>query len=375
MKFGIFYELSVPRPWDHESERRVYLNALEQVELADQLGFDYVWAVEHHFTEEYSHCSAPEIFLTACAMRTRSLHVGHGIVICVPQFNHPIKIAERAAVLDILSRGRLELGTGRSATWAELGGFRANPDDTKATWDEFVHCLPKMWTQERYSYEGQFWSMPERAILPKPYQKPHPRMWVAVTSAGTDLDAADRGLGMLGLSYGSIADQEKKLVEYKRRVKNCTPAGEVVNDEASAMSFMYCHEDDEIAVRDGTPIFTTYNALTNIFVMAREARPTKSYPSLGPLATPALKSGAGALDNKVPEGVLVGDPQRILNTVKRYESAGFDAVNFLLTGIESTPQEKILASLRLFAKEVMPHFRRDDPPRQDRQERAAHGAR
>jgi alkanesulfonate monooxygenase SsuD/methylene tetrahydromethanopterin reductase-like flavin-dependent oxidoreductase (luciferase family) len=217
--------------------------------------------------------------------------------------------------------------------------------------------------------------MPERAILPKPYQKPHPRMWVAVTSAGTDLDAADRGLGMLGLSYGSIADQEKKLVEYKRRVKNCTPAGEVVNDEASAMSFMYCHEDDQIAVRDGTPIFTTYNALTNIFVMAREARPTKSYPSLGPLATPALKSGAGALDNKVPEGVLVGDPQRILNTVKRYESAGFDAVNFLLTGIESTPQEKILASLRLFAKEVMPHFRRGDPPRQDRQERAVHGAR
>ncbi len=247
-----------------------------------------------------------------------------------------------------------------------MGGFRSNPDDTKASWDEFVHCLPGMWTQERYSYEGQFWSMPERAILPKPYQKPHPRMWVAVTSAGTDLDAADRGLGMLGLSYGSIADQEKKLIEYKRRVKNCTPAGQVVNDEASAMSFMYCHEDDDTAIREGTPIFTTYNALTNIFVMAREARPTKSYPSLGPLATPAPKSGAAPLDNKVPEGVLVGDPHRILNAVKRYESAGFDSVNFLLTGIENTPQEKILASLRLFAKEVMPHFQ----PRRTRRARS-----
>jgi alkanesulfonate monooxygenase SsuD/methylene tetrahydromethanopterin reductase-like flavin-dependent oxidoreductase (luciferase family) len=374
MKFGIFYELSVPRPWDPDSEPRVYRDALEQVELADRLGFDYVWAVEHHFTEEYSHCSAPEIFLTACAMRTQRIHVGHGIVICVPQFNHPIKIAERAAVLDILSRGRLELGTGRSATWAELGGFRANPDDTKASWDEFVHCLPKMWTQERYSYDGQFWSMPERAILPKPYQKPHPRMWVAVTSPGTDRDAADRGLGMLGLSYGSIADQEKKLVEYKHRIKNCTPAGEIVNDEASAMTFLYCHEDDDEAIRAGTPIYTTYNALTNIFVMAREARPTKSYPSLGPLATPAPKHDSDA-DNKVPEGVAIGDPQRIIKLIKRYESAGFDAVNFLLTGIEGTPQEKILASLRLFAKEVMPQFRRGEPARDESARRAAGTAR
>ena len=153
MKFGIFYELSVPRPWDQEAERKVYMNALEQVRLADELGFDQVWAVEHHFLEEYSHCSAPELFLTACAMQTKNIHVGHGIVICVPEFNHPIRIAERAAVLDILSGGRLEFGTGRSATWTELGGFRANPDETKKSWDEFVHCIPKMWMQERFSYE------------------------------------------------------------------------------------------------------------------------------------------------------------------------------------------------------------------------------
>ena len=123
MKFGIFYELSVPRPWDRESERTVYERALEQVRLADELGFDQVWAVEHHFLEEYSHCSAPEIFLTACAVQTKNIRVGHGIVVCVPQFNHPIRIAERAAVLDIISGGRLEFGTGRSATWTELGGL------------------------------------------------------------------------------------------------------------------------------------------------------------------------------------------------------------------------------------------------------------
>ena len=155
MKFGLFYELSVPRPWTRESERTVYNNALEQVKLADELGFDQVWAVEHHFLEEYSHCPAPELFLTACAMLTKDIRVGHGIIVCVPEFNHPIKIAEKTAVLDILSGGRLEVGTGRSATWTELAGFNANPDDTKKSWDEFVRCLPKMWTSEQYAYRGR----------------------------------------------------------------------------------------------------------------------------------------------------------------------------------------------------------------------------
>jgi len=160
MKFGLFYELSVPRPWTRESERTVYDNAIEQVKLADELGFDQVWAVEHHFLEEYSHCPAPELFLTACAMVTKRIRVGFGIVVCVPEFNHPIKIAERTAVLDILSGGRVEVGTGRSATWTELAGFNASPDVTKKSWDEFVRCLPKMWTSEKFEFEGEFWSMP-----------------------------------------------------------------------------------------------------------------------------------------------------------------------------------------------------------------------
>src|SRR6202048_4262009 len=142
MKFGLFYEISVPRPWTRETEKTVYDRCLEQVKLADELGFESVFAVEHHFLEEYSHCPAPELFLTACAMITKRIRVGHGIIVCVPEFNHPIKIAERTAVLDILSGGRLEVGTGRSATWTELGGFRANPDITKESWVEFALRLP-----------------------------------------------------------------------------------------------------------------------------------------------------------------------------------------------------------------------------------------
>src|SRR5262249_655505 len=154
MDFGVFFELSVPRPFSGDVERRVYANALEQARLADELGFDTLWAVDHHFLEEYSHCSAPEIFLAACAMQTQRIRLGHGAVVCVPAMNHPVRVAERAAVLDIVSGGRLEFGTARSSTWTELGGFEVDPETTKKTWDEYVRVLPKMWTQERFAWDG-----------------------------------------------------------------------------------------------------------------------------------------------------------------------------------------------------------------------------
>ena len=357
MKFGIFHEISVPRPWDRESERTVYERALEQVRLADELGFDQVWAVEHHFLEEYSHCSSPEIFLTACAAQTKNIRIGHGIVVCVPQMNHPVRIAERAATLDIISGGRLEVGTGRSATWTELGGFCANPDDTKKSWDEIVRCLPKMWTQERFSYEGSAFRMPPRTILPKPYQKPHPPMWVAITRPGTELDGADRGLGWLGLTLGGLEEQEKRMAEYRRRIKVCEPVGDIVNEQVNTVNFLYCHEDDATGVATGQRLQGAFGYAAAQLVSAREAYPTPAYPALGLL--PQLRpDGESPGDSvRVPEGLTIGSPDRIIDALKKWEAVGADRVNFLLNALEVVPQEEVLASMRLFAKEVMPKFR------------------
>src|SRR4029453_11352780 len=170
MKFGIFFEMSTPRPFSSGVEAAVFHNALEQARVADELGFDWVWAVEHHFLEEYSHCSAPEVVLAAVAAQTERVRIGHGAVVCVPEVNHPIRVAERCAALDIVSGGRLEVGTARSSTWTELGGFNVDPDTTKKTWDEYVRVLPKMWTQERFAWDGVSFSMPERNVLRKPIQ-------------------------------------------------------------------------------------------------------------------------------------------------------------------------------------------------------------
>jgi alkanesulfonate monooxygenase SsuD/methylene tetrahydromethanopterin reductase-like flavin-dependent oxidoreductase (luciferase family) len=357
VEFGVFMELSVPRPWTAESERQVYANALEQVRLADELGFDYVWAVEHHFLEEYSHCSAPDLFLTACAMQTKRIRVGHGVVACVPQYQSPIRIAERAAALDILSGGRLELGTGRSATWTELGGFRANPDETKKTWDEFVRVIPKMWTQERFSWQGRAFSMPERAVLPKPIQKPHPPMWVAVTSPGTEFDAADRGLGCLGLTPGGFQESEKKINGYRARVANCDPVGEFVNNKVSTINFLSCAEDGDRARKAGLRVASIFSYMASQLLSAKEVLPTRSYPSEGLL--PALRREAGGPGDAAQgfKGVTMGTPDDVASAIRKWESVGYDGINFFVNFMEVLPQQYILDSLRLFAKEVMPQFK------------------
>ncbi len=357
MKFGIFFEISVPRPWDADAEKTVYDRCIEQTVVADQAGFDYVWAVEHHFLEEYSHCSAPEVFLTACAVKTERIRIGQGIAVGGPEINHQVRVAERAAVMDIISGGRYDFGTGRSATWTELGGFRADPDTTKATWDEFVSTIPKMWTQERFSHDGVAYSMPSRAVLPKPYQKPHPPMWVAVTSPGTELDAADRGMGALGLTFVDFSVQEKRTREYRRRIQNCEPVGSRVTDQVAAVNFLFCHEDDAKGIQTGRRLAGTFGYMAAQLVSARENYPGRGYQSFGLLPQlrrrPSADPGVAA---DLPPNLCIGDPERCLRMLKGWESTGVDGVNFLLNAGETVPQDEVLASLRLFGKEVMPHF-------------------
>jgi alkanesulfonate monooxygenase SsuD/methylene tetrahydromethanopterin reductase-like flavin-dependent oxidoreductase (luciferase family) len=358
MKFGIFFEMSTPRPFTPEIEASVLHNALEQARLADELGFDWVWAVEHHFLEEYSHSSAPEVTLAAIAAQTERIRIGHGAVVCVPEMNHPVRVAERCATLDLLSRGRLEVGTARSSTWTELGGFNVDPDETKKTWDEFVRALPHLWADGHASWEGNCFSMPERNVLPKPYQKPHPPLWVTVTSPGTELDAADRGLGCLGVAAAGYAEQERRTAEYFRRIEHCDPISGIVTREVTTLNFLYCHEDPLTAAQTGMGMVGTFGLANSHLMWTREAYPTRAYQSLGNLApkTGGTKSGGPGDAYGIPEGICVGDPDIIVAALKRWESIGLTGINFLLNGLEVIPQAQVLASMRLFAQEVMPHF-------------------
>src|SRR6266700_3549239 len=186
MQFGIFYEHQLPRPWVEGAELKLFQDALDQVELADKLGIDYAWEVEHHFLEEYAHSSAPEVFLAACSQRTKRIRLGHGIVLMPPPYNHPARVAERIATLDLVSAGRVEWGTGESASLAELGGFGISVQDKQPMWQEATREAANMMVMDPYpGYQGKYFSMPCRNVVPKPVQKPHPPIWVAASRRAT----------------------------------------------------------------------------------------------------------------------------------------------------------------------------------------------
>ena len=156
MRFGVFYELQLPRPWAEGDEHRLFKEALEQVVLADRLGFDYAWDVEHHFLDEYSHSSAPEVFLAAAAARTSRIRLGHGIRQVIPNYNHPARTAEGLATLDLLSDGRVEFGIGEGATRLELGAFGISARSKRALALEAAEQICNMMTLTPYpGFEGE----------------------------------------------------------------------------------------------------------------------------------------------------------------------------------------------------------------------------
>jgi len=195
VKFALFYEIPVARPWDPESEHRAYKNTLEQVMLGDRLGFHSVWTVEHHFLEEYSHCSNPEVLYGAVAARTKNIRIGYGVRLLPAPYNHPIRTAESVAVLDLISDGRVDFGTGRSSTRAELEGFNVDPDQTRAMWREALGHIVGAWTEDEYQAQGEYWQMPRRRVHPKPFQDPHPPIWGATSSVEGHYEIGSRGLG------------------------------------------------------------------------------------------------------------------------------------------------------------------------------------
>lgn len=352
MKFGIFYEHSVQKPWTRESELRAYHQALEQIELADELGFDQVWEVEHHFLEEYSHSSAPEVFLAAAAARTKRIRIGQGIAVCLPPMNHPARIAERAAALDLISNGRLEFGTGRSATWTEVGAFGIDPDATKEMWDEVIRAIPRMWTEDEFEWNGKYFKMPPRNVLPKPIQDPHPPMWVAVSSPETAVQAAERGIGMLGVTLGTPADYKRLVSDYRRIIKHCDPVGKFVNNQVNAASWMYCGEDEnEARAVGGGAAFHFFRAAAHLVGLGG-IYPSHAYTAHANAT--ALLSQAEI--QSLREGFPVGTPEQIIENLRYWEEVGVERVVCMINFDQQIPHKKVLASLERFAKFVMPEF-------------------
>src|SRR5438270_13102932 len=249
MRFGLFYEHQLPRPWEDGAEQRLYDDALEQIEIADRAGFDYVWQVEHHFMEEYSHSSAPEVFLAAASQRTTRIRLGHGIVNVMPQVNHPARVAERIATLDLVSGGRVEFGTGESSAELELGGFRIPRADKREMWQESLGAIARMFVEDSFlGHEGKYFSMPVRNVVPKPVQKPHPPLWVACSRRETIHLAAKLGIGALTFAFVSPEEARQWVTDYYTTLENeCEPIGYAINANIAIVTGFMCDRDQDRA--------------------------------------------------------------------------------------------------------------------------------
>jgi len=362
MKFGIFYEHQLPRPWREGDEQRLYNEALEQVELADRLGIDYAWEVEHHFLEEYSHSSAPEVFLAACAQRTERIRLGHGIRLMPPGFNHPAKIAATIATLDLVSNGRVDFGTGESASRMELEGFGIARKEKQAMWREATEQAANMLVMDPYpGYQGKYFSMPCRNLVPKPVQKPHPPMWMACSSREMIHMAAKNGLGALTFAFIDPDEAEHWVQDYYRTIETeCVPIGHTVNPNIAMVTGFSCHEDAEEARRRGADGFRFFGFALGYYYMFGNHKPGRS----------DIWSQFDAARETMPSNSFggIGSPDQLRAHLRRFAEVGVDQTIFIQQGGNNRHQH-ICESLELFAKGVMPEFKENEQRRQEDKER------
>ncbi|MET0145269.1 MAG: LLM class flavin-dependent oxidoreductase [Ilumatobacteraceae bacterium] len=353
MRFGIFYELQLPKPWGRDDEYRLLNDALDQVELADRLGYDYAWEVEHHFLEEYSHSSAPEVFLAAASQRTKQIRLGHGIIQLTT--NHPAHVAERVSTLDLLSHGRVELGMGEAASVTELHPFGRRFRDKRAVWEDAVRCLLPMFWEEGWEYHGEWFDFPLRNVIPKPRQQPHPPLWVACSQLDTIEMAGRRGLGALGFQFVSAAAAVAWVnAYYNSYVKRLDPLGPYrTNPNIAVVSQFMCAETDEEAQRraDGSSFFQ--------FAL-------RFYSEKGPVVpgTTSLwdeyQSWKQTPAGQQAQGGLVGSPATIRERLHRFAQSNVDQV-ILLNQAGRNRHEHICEALDMFAADVMPDFHAMEP--------------
>jgi alkanesulfonate monooxygenase SsuD/methylene tetrahydromethanopterin reductase-like flavin-dependent oxidoreductase (luciferase family) len=372
VKFGIFYEHQLPRPWSDTSEHQLISDALEQIEFADRLGVQYLWEVEHHFLEEYSHSSAPEVFLAAASQRTLRMRIGHGVVQTAPGYNHPARIAERIAMLDLVSDGRVEFGTGESSSDAELAGFGVDRASKREAWLEGLEVAIRCMTETPFGgVEGRFVTMPPRNVVPKPVQKPHPPLWVACSRRDTILLAAEKGIGALSFAFVEPEDAKQWVDEYEAVLRDrCVPVGLAVNPQVACVTPMMCATSEEEALARGLEgaNFFGYSlahyyvfgehvpASTNVWDEFLQRRGKAGYSPEAALAArrETLGAKAAAGDHTGLRGA-VGTPSQLREFLTRYEAAGVDQLIFVMQAGHNR-HEDIMESLELFGTQVLPEF-------------------
>lgn len=356
MRFSLFFEMQISNP-NRETEIQLFHDCVAQAVLADEVGFDGIWAVEHHGLFEYAHSSAPEIFLSFVAAKTKKISIGHGATLLPGRYNHPIRIAERIATLDILSEGRVKWGTAKSGTAVEQGAFEINPAELESQWREAVHMIPKMWRDEVFTWEGKHYRIPPTQIIPKPFQKPHPPIFAACSRPELAVGAGELGLGVLNFAIYQDHILKEKILDYRNAIASATPAGDFITNQFCCNPATLVLKDDKKAAQyglRGSRFFV--RAMANYYLT--DTRRT------GPLSVPrempsdrqveGFMASRNTKDSQLSS--VIGDPMCARETIQRFVDAGVDELVMVMQ-VGTQPHELIMESIRTMASDVIPYFK------------------
>lgn len=373
MKFSIIYEAQMVDP-SPASERRCFHEMVEQVKLAEEVGFDTIWAVEHTALTQYAHMSAPETFLAFIAGATSRIGIGHGVVCLPPAMNHPVKVAERIATLDILSNGRVHFGMGKGGTQQEAGTFGYDLNELQPMIDESMYLIPKIMVQEEIEHDGTYIKIPRRPIHPKPMQDPHPPLYYACTREATLTLAGSRGIGALVLGFSGPEEIAKKNAIYREAFRNRKPEDQVgfrPTEHLAAFCAATVLDDREEARRiglrgqrffaeaiahwyQGGPKPTIDENLTaedQENILNKEKEQLVTY-----LSEEKIVVGDEHTSNYTVANDAYGTPEDCIRYVQRLIDAGADEVLFLFQ-MGGVPHDAIMRTIRNIGEKVIPHFR------------------
>ena len=359
MEFGLFQggfvhkDMAAANP---NAEHDRLMSEIMLCETADRHNWKYAWFTEHHFLKEYSHISASETLMAWVLARTERMHVGSGIINVTPPVNHPARIAERVAMLDHLSGGRFDFGTGRGSSTTEQAGFGiTDPEITKDMYDEAIAEFKYMWRDGTYSHDGEFFTLPERNVLPKPYVKPHPPMWVAAGNPGTFEKAGKMGLGVLCFTGGS-PEKMKALVDvYKEAIKDADPVGEFVNDNVAITSSFLCLEDADAALDWASRSGNGRQQSLVFRYLDTFPKPAwvPEWPELIP--DPTREQLIAGRENG---SAIVGNVEECAEALRKWDAIGVDQ---LILGPSGSvyPHDLMVETVELFGNSVIPEFDTD----------------
>lgn len=352
MKFGLMTQIQMPRPWGPNPEVEAYNNAIAQAEAADAAGFGYYWITEQHFFLEIGHSACPDMLLAAISQRTKRIRLGTSVVLMT--VNNPFAIAERIATLDVLTNGRVDFGMGRGSTHYMVEAFGVDRATERERAAEATEAVMRMFAEDPFTgFKGKFFDLPERHVLPRVVQIPHPPLWVAASNLSSYERAGRQGVGVIGVTRNSIAETRDAIRAYRAAIRSADYKdfiGDYPNEQVAGFALACCHEDDRIGRDIACAAARWYNGDNDTAL-----NPVR-FATAGGVEAVVSKFRSRSNDQLIEDGMAIGgNPDTVCRVVEKWAEAGMDQMIFLLQAGRIT-HDQVMRSIDLIGEKVIPRF-------------------